>query len=147
MIARRFGPEYVPERPPVYARKAKGAQEAHEAIRPTAPQRDPESVKPFLSSAAVPALPADLAALHRQPDAAGDPRRDDGSTSPPGDRADFAPAGEPPYLFRATGSVVRFPGSWRSTRPAATRATRPTSWTRARCRRLAAGEDARPACG
>ncbi|MGH2617541.1 MAG: type I DNA topoisomerase, partial [Thermomicrobiales bacterium] len=49
-IARRFGAEYVPERPPVYARRAKSAQEAHEAIRPTAPHRDPASVKPFLSA-------------------------------------------------------------------------------------------------
>ena len=49
-IARRYGPEFVPERPPVYSRKAKGAQEAHEAIRPTSPHRDPASVKPFLSS-------------------------------------------------------------------------------------------------
>jgi DNA topoisomerase-1 len=49
-IARRYGPEFVPERPPVYSRKAKGAQEAHEAIRPTAPHRDPASVKPFLST-------------------------------------------------------------------------------------------------
>ena len=40
----------MPERPPVYSRKAKGAQEAHEAIRPTAPHRDPASVKPFLST-------------------------------------------------------------------------------------------------
>ena len=35
MIARKFGPEFVPDKPPVYTRKAKGAQEAHEAIRPT----------------------------------------------------------------------------------------------------------------
>ena len=49
-IASRYGPEFVPERPPVYSRKAKGAQEAHEAIRPTAPHRDPASVKPFLST-------------------------------------------------------------------------------------------------
>ena len=50
VIASRYGPEFVPERPPVYSRKAKGAQEAHEAIRPTAPHRDPASVKPFLSA-------------------------------------------------------------------------------------------------
>jgi len=32
--AELYGPEYVPESPRVYAAKAKGAQEAHEAIRP-----------------------------------------------------------------------------------------------------------------
>ncbi|HET7093696.1 MAG TPA: type I DNA topoisomerase, partial [Thermomicrobiales bacterium] len=45
VIAEQFGADYVPERPPVYARKAKGAQEAHEAIRPTSPHRTPDSVK------------------------------------------------------------------------------------------------------
>jgi DNA topoisomerase-1 len=49
-IASRYGPEFVPEKPPIYSRKAKGAQEAHEAIRPTAPHRDPASVKPLLST-------------------------------------------------------------------------------------------------
>ena len=49
-IARRYGEEYLPERPPVYSRKAKGAQEAHEAIRPTSPHQDPASVKAFLTT-------------------------------------------------------------------------------------------------
>src|SRR5690606_27124149 len=48
VIAERYGPEFLPDRPPVYTRKAKGAQEAHEAIRPTDPARDPESIKAFL---------------------------------------------------------------------------------------------------
>jgi DNA topoisomerase-1 len=33
--AREFGPEYVPEKPRVYANKSANAQEAHEAIRPS----------------------------------------------------------------------------------------------------------------
>ena len=33
-VAELYGAEYVPERPRVYASKSKGAQEAHEAIRP-----------------------------------------------------------------------------------------------------------------
>ena len=33
-VAELYGAEYVPERPRVYASRAKGAQEAHEAIRP-----------------------------------------------------------------------------------------------------------------
>src|SRR5690606_10180841 len=49
VISTKYGVEYVPARTPVYSKKSKSAQEAHEAIRPTAPQRDPESVKPFLS--------------------------------------------------------------------------------------------------
>ncbi|HAM51091.1 MAG TPA: type I DNA topoisomerase [Nitrospiraceae bacterium] len=47
-IGKRFGRDYTPEKPPVYRSKA-GAQEAHEAIRPTDINRQPESLKPFLS--------------------------------------------------------------------------------------------------
>jgi DNA topoisomerase-1 len=43
-IAGRFGRDYVPEQPRVY-RSRKGAQEAHEAIRPTSVARAPESVE------------------------------------------------------------------------------------------------------
>ena len=38
MIAKKFPPEYLPEKPIVHASKAANAQEAHEAIRPTAPE-------------------------------------------------------------------------------------------------------------
>ncbi len=33
-VAELYGPQYVPDKPRVYAARAKGAQEAHEAIRP-----------------------------------------------------------------------------------------------------------------
>ena len=49
-IAKRYGKEYRPEKPRVYSRRSKAAQEAHEAIRPTSIQRDPASLKPYLSS-------------------------------------------------------------------------------------------------
>jgi DNA topoisomerase-1 len=39
-----FGDKYVPEQPRRYATKAKNAQEAHEAIRPTDPFRRPEKM-------------------------------------------------------------------------------------------------------
>jgi DNA topoisomerase-1 len=42
------GTAYVPSRPRQYASK-KGAQEAHEAVRPTSALRTPEEVKPYLS--------------------------------------------------------------------------------------------------
>ncbi|HOS92146.1 MAG TPA: type I DNA topoisomerase [Armatimonadota bacterium] len=48
-LAERFGPEYVPEKPPAY-RTRRGAQDAHEAIRPTLVTRTPESVAPFLTA-------------------------------------------------------------------------------------------------
>ena len=46
-IARHYGAEYLPEKPNFYKSK-KGAQDAHEAIRPTYLDRDPESIKRFL---------------------------------------------------------------------------------------------------
>ena len=46
-IAERFGADYVPEKPNVY-RSKKSAQDAHEAIRPTSIEYDPERVAPFL---------------------------------------------------------------------------------------------------
>lgn len=46
-IAQRYGKDYVPERPNYY-KSSKAAQEAHEAIRPTSLQRDPDSVAPYL---------------------------------------------------------------------------------------------------
>ena len=47
-IRREFGPEDLPETPVVHKSK-KGAQEAHEAIRPTSVERTPESVKAYLT--------------------------------------------------------------------------------------------------
>jgi len=48
-IRERYGEKFMPEQPPKYKTKALGAQEAHEAIRPTSVLRQPESLKEFLS--------------------------------------------------------------------------------------------------
>ena len=45
VIAGRYGPTYVPEQPRYYKTKAKNAQEAHEAIRPTSLSRNPGSLR------------------------------------------------------------------------------------------------------
>ena len=51
-VAELYGAEYVPERPRVYASKSKGAQEAHEAIRPAGDHfRTPAQVSGELSGA------------------------------------------------------------------------------------------------
>ncbi|MGQ2969636.1 MAG: type I DNA topoisomerase [Allorhizobium sp.] len=44
----QFGPRYVPEKARIYSTKAKNAQEAHEAIRPTDFNRSPDKVRRFL---------------------------------------------------------------------------------------------------
>ncbi len=105
VIAQRFGNEYLPDQPPVYKTKAKGAQEAHEAIRPTSSARLPELLseklerdlwrlydliwKRFIASQMAPAVfdstTVDIAASPVMADASA-------------------------YLFRATGSVLKFPG-------------------------------------
>jgi DNA topoisomerase I len=45
VIGKKFGKEFIPEKPRVFTKKAKGAQEAHEAVRPTDPTRFPDSLK------------------------------------------------------------------------------------------------------
>jgi len=46
-IQEKFGASYLPDKPNVY-KSRKTAQEAHEAIRPTSMKYEPERVKPFL---------------------------------------------------------------------------------------------------
>ena len=48
VIAARFGEGYLPEKPRSYASR-RGAQEGHEAIRPTSPARTPEQVERMIS--------------------------------------------------------------------------------------------------
>jgi len=48
VIAERYGAENVPESPREFKTKAKNAQEAHEAIRPTSVAHDPDSLKDAL---------------------------------------------------------------------------------------------------
>jgi len=47
MIGTEYGPQYLPEQPNTFKSK-KGAQEAHEAIRPTSALRHPDSIKQYL---------------------------------------------------------------------------------------------------
>jgi DNA topoisomerase-1 len=101
-IARRYGNDFLPGKPVEYTKKVAGAQEAHEAIRPTSVMRDPDKVKPFLDPA--------MFKLYQliwqrfvacQMEAA---VYDTLSVDVTGRGADHA------YLFRAAGSSVRFPG-------------------------------------
>jgi DNA topoisomerase-1 len=48
LVTKLYGDRYVPSSPREYETKAKNAQEAHEAIRPTDFSKDPESVSRYL---------------------------------------------------------------------------------------------------
>jgi DNA topoisomerase-1 len=101
VIQSRFGADYLPGTPNVY-KTSKAAQEAHEAIRPTSAGRDPESIRQyldhdqynlykliwnrFIASQMVPAIL--------------DVTRIDSTPVDTNER----------YLFRSTGTVVKFPG-------------------------------------
>jgi DNA topoisomerase-1 len=49
-VRETWGPEFVPEKGRVYRTRARGAQEAHEAIRPTNPALAPDQLRRGLSS-------------------------------------------------------------------------------------------------
>jgi DNA topoisomerase-1 len=106
-IEQNYDPPYLPPKPPFYKARAKGAQEAHEAIRPTSVFRTPSVVKPHLSSEQYRLysliwqrfLASQMAA------AVYDTARADVLAGPPG-----APDADKPYLFRASASRLRFPG-------------------------------------
>ncbi|WP_448576386.1 type I DNA topoisomerase [Thermomicrobium sp.] len=105
VIAARWGADFLPERPPVYAKKAKGAQEAHEAIRPTDPARDPESVRPYLTPRQYQLyrLIWERFIASQMAPAIYDTVTVEIAAGP-------MVGADAPYLLRATGSVVRFPG-------------------------------------
>ncbi|MCL2615733.1 MAG: type I DNA topoisomerase [Dehalococcoidia bacterium] len=49
-ISGKYGADYLPKKARFFTSKVKGAQEAHEAIRPTQIMREPSSIKEYLSS-------------------------------------------------------------------------------------------------
>ena len=103
-IAKTHGPEFLPPRPPKYKTRTRGAQEAHEAIRPTSVFRTPAKVKPYLSPEQYKLYELiwrRFVASQMAP-AVYDTLTVDISAGPA--------TGKRPYLFRASGSQVRFPG-------------------------------------
>src|SRR5690606_32157126 len=48
VIKEKFGDKYLPDAPRLYKSKAKNAQEAHEAIRPTDLSRHPDQVRRYV---------------------------------------------------------------------------------------------------
>jgi len=103
-IAQRYGEPFVPPKPPKYRTRAKGAQEAHEAIRPTSVFREPDAIKEHLTR--------DQYRLYKliwQRFVASQMERAVYDTLTVEVLAG-PEEGEKPYLFRASGSTLRFPG-------------------------------------
>ncbi|MCO5191972.1 MAG: type I DNA topoisomerase [Anaerolineae bacterium] len=48
-VTARYGADHLPKKPPIYRTRSKAAQEAHEAVRPTAVMRIPSQIKSELS--------------------------------------------------------------------------------------------------
>lgn len=105
LIKAEFGKEYLPEKPPVYKSK-KSAQEAHESIRPASANRTPASIKASLSrdqynlynliwNRFIASQMHNALLEQTSIDIAAEPK-----TPGKGDK----------YTFRASGTVVQFPG-------------------------------------
>ncbi|MBN1875429.1 MAG: type I DNA topoisomerase [Anaerolineae bacterium] len=108
-ITGHYGVEFLPPEPPVYKTRAKAAQEAHEAIRPTSILRTPDALKDYLkpeqyrlydmiwrrfvasqmAAAVYDTISIEILATPRVAISPGETRS---------------------YLFRASGSTLRFPG-------------------------------------
>ncbi|MEW5720081.1 MAG: type I DNA topoisomerase, partial [Chloroflexota bacterium] len=117
-VKQKFGDEYLPPTPRVYKKKVAGAQEAHEAIRPTSVFREPDAIRQFLdadqfklydliwkrfvasqmASAIFDTTAVDISANR--------PTTDDGRPNSPS-----SVIGHPSdFLFRANGSILKFRG-------------------------------------
>ena len=103
LVTKLYGDRYVPASPRQYETKAKNAQEAHEAIRPTDFTKEPDKVARFLDPDA-----AKLYKLIWQRTLASQAS----SAEIERTTADIDVAGSDgkPYGVRATGSVIRFDG-------------------------------------
>ena len=103
-IKSKFGDEYVPAKPRVYTKKVRGAQEAHEAIRPTSIMRVPETVRGYLNNeqARLYDLIWKRLVASQMKDALFD------STGVRISATETVSGAE--YEFRANGSVMKFPG-------------------------------------
>jgi len=100
-VKEKYGANFLPPRPRTFARKAKAAQEAHEAIRPTSVRREPDIMKHYLTR--------DQFRLYeliwkRMVASQMSPALLDATS------VDIEAKDEKTYLLRATSSIIKFPG-------------------------------------
>lgn len=100
-IAERYGEKFLPKEAAQYKTKSRGAQEAHEAIRPTSVTRQPNAIKDYLSR--------DQFRLYQliwQRFVASQMNAAIFDTL----SVEVTGVGKRKYLLRASGSTLRFPG-------------------------------------
>lgn len=101
VIENNFGKEYALESPRYFKNKSKSAQEAHEAIRPTDPEKTPEELMPILEPNQYKLYKLvwnRMIACQMQ------------SARLSSVKADIEAKGKENYLLRATGSTILFDG-------------------------------------
>lgn len=100
-IKDKFGPDYTPKTPRLYTKKVKGAQEAHEAIRPTLITQEPESIRKHLSKEQFQLYDLIWRRMlaSQMTDALLDATTININSGP-----------DESYVFQAVGSVLKFPG-------------------------------------
>lgn len=127
-IVEQFGKDYAPEKPNFYKSKG-GAQEAHEAIRPTSVRRTPERMARYLDDrqlalykliwrrfVASQMAPAEMLVKSVEITAHAGRKHDLkalGGTVHPDDAAKKLPVNDSPfrdYTFRISGTEITFPG-------------------------------------
>ncbi|MCI0795887.1 MAG: type I DNA topoisomerase [Chloroflexi bacterium] len=103
-IKSKYGAEYAPGSVRVYTKKVKGAQEAHEAIRPTSVLRAPETVRSYLKNDQFKlySLVWQRMVASQMSDALFDSTTVEIEAS--------STKSDTQYQFRARGSVLKFPG-------------------------------------
>ena len=103
-VVKKFGAEFVPASVRSYRTRAKRAQEAHEAIRPTSVWREPQALRRILSrdQLRLYGLIWERTVASQMADAVYDQTTVEVVAEPR--------SGDEHYLLRATESILRFPG-------------------------------------
>ncbi len=108
-IAEKYGNAFLPPKPRRFAKKAKWAQEAHEAIRPTNIHREPEQIRSFLNQDQIKLyrlIWRRMVASQMSP-----ALYDTTNVEIEGKNIIASQAKQPQgYLLEATSSILRFPG-------------------------------------
>jgi len=104
-IGEKYGTKFLPSKPRSFTRKAKWAQEAHEAIRPTKIYRQPDQLRPFLSPAQLKLYELIWKRMVASQMSAA--LYDTTNVEIEASNTENQPQG---YLLKASSSVVKFPG-------------------------------------